>query len=127
MLVGRARPCQPSGTPPVAGSRPSDVRLWITDSATAASATVRAVRTDRVLRVRDRHDAGAAGQPDRRLDADDAVGVGRADDAAVGLGAERHGGEVRGRRRARSGARAAGVAIDAVRIVGLSADRRTSR
>src|SRR5688572_24139180 len=41
MLVGRARPCQPSGTPPVAGSRPSEVRLWITDSAMAASATVR--------------------------------------------------------------------------------------
>src|SRR5215813_3790573 len=43
MLVGRVkRPRQPSGTPPVAGSRPSDVRLWITPSAIAASATVRA-------------------------------------------------------------------------------------
>src|SRR5579864_9397127 len=42
MLVGRAkRPCQPSGTPPVAGSRPSKVRLWMTPSVTAASATVR--------------------------------------------------------------------------------------
>src|SRR6267154_5425241 len=42
MLVGRVnRPCQPSGTPPVAASRPSEVRLWITPSATAASATVR--------------------------------------------------------------------------------------
>src|SRR3954466_15259106 len=42
MFVGRARPCQPSGTPPVAGSRPSDARLWMTESASAASATVRA-------------------------------------------------------------------------------------
>src|SRR5690348_10014047 len=42
MFVGRARPFQPSGTPPVAASRESEVRLWITDNATAASATVRA-------------------------------------------------------------------------------------
>src|ERR1700741_2120953 len=42
MFVGRARPFQPSGTPPGGGSRPPDVRLWITDNAIAASATVRA-------------------------------------------------------------------------------------
>src|SRR5918912_1297503 len=44
MAVGRVLPvpCQPSGTPPVAGSRPSNVRLWMTPSAAAASATVRA-------------------------------------------------------------------------------------
>src|SRR5215469_14710902 len=43
MLVGRVLPvpCQPRGTPPVAGSRPSNVRLWMTPSAAAASATVR--------------------------------------------------------------------------------------
>src|SRR5262245_48650968 len=43
MLVGRVLPvpCQPSGTPPVAGSRPSKVALWITPSVAAASATVR--------------------------------------------------------------------------------------
>src|SRR6185295_12694376 len=43
MFAGRVLPvpCQPSGTSPVAGSRPSDVRLWITLSAAAASATVR--------------------------------------------------------------------------------------
>src|SRR5438067_5130324 len=34
-------PCKPSGTPPVAGSRPSNVRLWIALRAAAASATVR--------------------------------------------------------------------------------------
>src|SRR5713101_6766651 len=43
MFFGRVLPvpCHPSGTPPVAGSRPSKVRLWITPSAAAASATVR--------------------------------------------------------------------------------------
>src|SRR6202023_3363710 len=43
MFVGRGRPFQPSGTLPVAGSRPSNVRLWITPSAAAASATVLAI------------------------------------------------------------------------------------
>src|SRR5215470_16328377 len=43
MVVGRVLPvpCQPSGTPPVAASRPSEPTLWITPSAAAASATVR--------------------------------------------------------------------------------------
>src|SRR5260370_15282245 len=43
MFVGRVLPvpCQPNGTPPVAGSLPSNVRLWMTLSAAAASATVR--------------------------------------------------------------------------------------
>src|SRR5215831_21414422 len=41
MFVGRDLPCHPSGTPPVAGSRPSNVRLWITLNTAAASATVR--------------------------------------------------------------------------------------
>src|SRR5439155_23517905 len=42
--VGRVFPvpCHPSGTPPVAASRPSEVRLWMTLSVAAASATVRA-------------------------------------------------------------------------------------
>src|SRR5579864_9420610 len=43
MFVGRVkRPRQPSGTLPVAASRPSKVRLCITLNAAAASATVRA-------------------------------------------------------------------------------------
>src|ERR1044072_9764996 len=41
MLAGRARPFQPGGPPAVAGSRPWELRLWITESAIAASATVR--------------------------------------------------------------------------------------
>src|SRR3989454_4841531 len=41
MFVGRDRPRQPRGTPPVAGSRPSPVRLWMTPRTAAASATVR--------------------------------------------------------------------------------------
>src|SRR5712692_10696706 len=40
MFLGRERPCQPSGTSPVAASRPSKERLWITPRAAAAS-TVR--------------------------------------------------------------------------------------
>src|SRR5690348_11657465 len=44
MFFGRVLPvpCHPNGTPSVAGSRPSNVRLWITLSVAAASATVRA-------------------------------------------------------------------------------------
>src|SRR3954466_418332 len=43
MFVGRARsPRQPSGTPPVAASRPYKLRLGATVGAPAASATVRA-------------------------------------------------------------------------------------
>src|ERR1700752_1269223 len=44
MFVGRVFPvpCQPSGTPPVAGSRPSELTLWTTERAAAASATERA-------------------------------------------------------------------------------------
>src|ERR1017187_1927748 len=42
MFVGRGnRPCHPRGTAPVAGSRPSKVRLCTTPRATAVSATVR--------------------------------------------------------------------------------------
>src|SRR5260221_116997 len=43
MLFGRVLPvpCQPSGTPPVAGSLPPAPTLWITPSVVAASATVR--------------------------------------------------------------------------------------
>src|SRR6516165_736341 len=43
MFVGRVFPvpCHPSGTPQVAGSRPSQVRLCTTPKATATSATYR--------------------------------------------------------------------------------------
>src|SRR5215472_19232500 len=43
MFAGRVLPvpCHPKGTPPVAGSRPSKARLWMTLSTAAASATVR--------------------------------------------------------------------------------------
>ena len=55
------------------------------------------VRTGGVLRVRDRHDPRAAGKTDRRLDPDDRVHVGRADDAAVCLCADGDRREVRRR------------------------------
>ena len=46
-------------------------------------------RAGGVLLGGDRDDAGPADEPERRLDADDAVGAGRADDRAVGLGTDR--------------------------------------
>src|SRR5206468_198483 len=79
------------------------------------------VRADCVLRVRDGDDAGTGDQADGWLDAHDAVVVRGAHDGAVGLGADGDGGEVRGRRRARSGARPARVAIERVRVVALTA------
>ena len=63
-------------------------------------------RARRVLAVRDRDDAAAADQAERRLDADERVDVRRRHDRAVGLGADRDRREVRGDRRARARARA---------------------
>ena len=54
---------------------------------------------------------------------DHAVGRRRADDRAVGLGADRHGPEVGRDRRGRAGARAAGVPVEHVRITALAAAR----
>ncbi len=79
------------------------------------------VRADGVLIVRDGHDAGTARKPNCRLDADDAINRSRAHDAAVRLGAEGDSCEVRRGRGARARARAAGVAVDCVGVVGLSA------
>ena len=84
------------------------------------------MRPDRVLRVRDRHDARPAGETHGGLDADDAIRVARAHDAAIGFGAERDRREVGCRRRAGSRARAARIAIDAIRVVRLPADGRPS-
>ncbi len=56
------------------------------------------VGADRILRVRNGHHAGAAGESDRGLDADDAVGVGGTHDATVRLAAKGYRGEVRRRR-----------------------------
>ena len=78
-------------------------------------------RAGGVLAVGDRDDAGAADQPQRRLDAHDAVGVRRADDRAVGLGA--HGGraQVRRNRYPRARTRSARVTIQRVRVARLAA------
>ena len=65
---------------------------------------VLAHRAGGVLLGRDRHDAGPADQAERRLDPDHAVLTGRADDGAVGLGADRHRGEVRRDGHGRAGA-----------------------
>src|SRR5215472_13093969 len=77
--------------------------------------------TKGVLGMRQRHAAGATGQPDRWLEPDDTVGVAGADDAPVSLAADRHRREVGRGGRARAGARTTGVAIDAVWVVGLPA------
>ena len=79
-------------------------------------------RAGRVLVGADRDDACAAPQPERRLDPDDAVRAGRADDRAVRLRADGCDREVRCRDDARAGARAARVAVEDVRHVRLAAD-----
>ena len=79
---------------------------------------------DGVLRVRDGNHSGTAGQTNGGFDADDAVGIGGTNDAAIGFAAERDCGKVRRRCRARTRAGAARIAINAVRIVGLSASAR---
>ena len=80
------------------------------------------VRAHGVLRVRDRHDAGATRQANRRLDAGDTALPRRAHDRAVGLRRER-GGRERGRDGGSgTGARAARIAIEYVRIAALAAD-----
>jgi hypothetical protein len=61
------------------------------------------VWTHRILRVRDGHNTSATGEADRGFDADYVIGIRRADDAAVRLGAKRQGREVGRLRGARAG------------------------
>ena len=79
-------------------------------------------RAGRVLVGADRDDTGAAPQPECRLDPDDAVGAGRADDRAVRLGADGRDREIGSRDDAGAGARAAWVAIEDVGHVRLAPD-----
>ena len=69
-------------------------------------------RACRVLVGADRYDARAAPQPECRLDPDDAVGAGRADDRAVGLQADGRDREIGSSDDAGAGARATRVAIE---------------
>src|SRR5262249_34058881 len=78
----------------------------------------------RVLRVRDRDHTTAAGKANRWLDADHAIDVRWADDAAVSLRAQSDRGEIGRHRGRRARARAARIAIDGVRVVGQSAATR---
>ena len=80
-------------------------------------------RSRGVLAVRDRDDAGAADEADRRLDADDAVGRPRADDRPVGLRADRRRNEAGSHRDRRPRARSAGVPVEGVGIAALAAAR----
>ena len=79
-------------------------------------------RAGRVLVGADRDDACAAPQPECRLDPDDAVGAGRADDRAVRLRADGRDREIGSRDDAGAGARAARVAIEDVGHVRLATD-----
>ena len=84
-----------------------------------------------VLAMRDRQDAGAADQPDRRLDGDDAVLRRRRQQGARGFGADRRRGEPRRHRHRRARARPAGrdqwhalvVEIGRVGVPDLAAQR----
>ena len=78
-------------------------------------------RAGGVLGVGDGNDPCPADQPHRRLDADDAVGRRRADDGAVGLGADGHRREVGRHRRPRARARAARVPVEDVGVAALAA------
>ncbi len=76
-----------------------------------------------VLRQCDWHDPVPADQPEGGLEPDDAAGTGRADDAAVGLGANRDRHQAGRDRDARAGAGAGGVAVQCVRVGRLPAQR----
>ena len=82
------------------------------------------VRTNGVLGMRDGNNACAAGEPNSWFNRCDTVCIPRANDAAIGLAAKGNCREVRRSSSGRSGTRTAGVAIDAIRIVGLPASSR---
>ena len=92
-------------------------------------------RAGGVLAVRDRDDAGAADQPDRRLDRDQAVLARRRQQRARGLGADRRRRQTRRDRHRRPGARPAGrhdrhAALVELRRIGvfhLTAERAVAR
>ncbi len=73
-------------------------------------------RAGRVLRRGDGHDARTADQAERRLEPDDAAVVRRADDRAVGLGADRERGQPGGHCHRRARTRAGRIPAGAVRV-----------
>ena len=80
-------------------------------------------RAARVEGERQRHDAGAAQQAVRGLEADDAVGERGTADGAAGVGAQADLRECGGNGRSRAAARASGAARQVVRVQGLAAGR----
>ena len=76
-----------------------------------------------VLGRGDRHDPGAADQAQSRLDADDPARARRADDAAVGLRADRERCQARRDRHPGTRTRSGRVAAGPVRVDGLPAER----
>src|SRR5207244_2650037 len=106
---------------PSAGERVKSALSGATAAAAAAWLGASTVPKGGGLRVRARHDPRAAGKTDRRLDPDDRAHVRWAHDASVGLGADRDRGEVRRSGSARARARATGVAVRRVGVVGEAA------
>src|ERR1700730_4038456 len=122
MLVGRVkRPRQPNGTLPVAGSRPSEVRLWITLSGAPPSAPRARGGPARVCPCENGHDTGPAGESTRGFEGHHAVRIARTDNASISFRAERHGREVRRSRRTGTGTGATGIAVDTVWVMCLAA------
>ena len=71
--------------------------------------------------MRNGNDPGPAPQTHGRLQTDDAIGLGRADNGAVGFGANGKGRQTGRRSHPRTGTRPTGVAAFTVRVVHLSA------
>ncbi len=79
------------------------------------------MRPDRVLRVGNRHYASPADETHSGLESDYTISVTGTNDAAGRFAAQRNSGKVGRSGRARAGAGTAWIAIERVRVVGLSA------
>ena len=109
----RSRPCV-RRRPLVAGSAGSLPAIIV--SSARHIGDVARHRACRVLRMTDRHDMRARNEAHGRFDSDKSVDRCGAGDRSVGFRADRCSGEARGGGCARTRARAAGVAIERVRI-----------
>ena len=96
MLVGRAlRPLQPKRHAARCGI--ASIKSAALNNAQSGGAIGHGapVRANRILRMRNWHDTGAASEANRRLNCSDPVGVSRANNAAIGFTAKGDGGKVR--------------------------------
>ena len=105
-------PCQPSGTPSAAWI--ASIKGPALDDAKRCGSVCHCpgVRSDRILRMRNRHHAGAANETHSGFESDYTIRVTRTYDAAVRFAPQRHSGKVGRSGRARAGAGAARIAIE---------------